>query len=75
MAVMMGNLYSALKQAGADEDSAKEAAEEVAGFESRTFDFKTDLKSELAAIRGDVKTELAGFAEKCRSSNGWSASI
>ena len=32
MAVMMGNLYSALKQAGADEENARKAAEEIAGY-------------------------------------------
>ena len=35
MAVMMGSLYSALVKAGAGEDDAKKAAEEVAGFENR----------------------------------------
>jgi hypothetical protein len=54
MAVMMGNLYSALKQAGADEQSAQRAAEEVAGFENRIGDLKTELKTELAAIRGEL---------------------
>ena len=49
MAVMMGNLYSALKQAGADEDNAKKAAEEVAGYENRI----ADLKTELTGIRGE----------------------
>ena len=50
MAVMMGNLYSALKQAGADEDNAKKAAEEVAGYENRI----ADLKTELTGIRGEL---------------------
>jgi hypothetical protein len=50
MAVMMGNLYSALKQAGADEESAQKAAEEVAGFENRIG----DLKTELTAVRGEL---------------------
>jgi hypothetical protein len=54
MAVMMGNLYSALKQAGADDDSAKKAAEEVAGYENRIADLKTELKTELAAVRGEL---------------------
>ncbi len=50
MAVMMGNLYSALKQAGADEESAKKAAEEVAGYENRV----ADLKNELVGMRGEL---------------------
>jgi hypothetical protein len=43
MAVMMGNLYSALKQAGADEESARKAAEEVAGFENRISSLAADI--------------------------------
>ena len=35
MAVMMGSLYAALVKAGAGEDEAKKAAEEVANFELR----------------------------------------
>ena len=54
MAVMMGNLYSALKQAGADEDNAKKAAEEVAGYENRIADLKTEMKTEFASVRGEL---------------------
>ena len=54
MAVMMGNLYSALKQAGADEDNAKKAAEEVAGYENRIADLKTEMKAEFASVRGEL---------------------
>jgi hypothetical protein len=43
MAVMMGNLYSALKQAGADEESARKAAGEVAGFENRISSSAADI--------------------------------
>jgi hypothetical protein len=43
MAVMMGNLYSALKQAGADDENAKKAAEEVAGFENRISSLSADV--------------------------------
>ena len=35
MAVMLGNLYRALVTAGAPDEDAQKAAEEVAGFESR----------------------------------------
>jgi hypothetical protein len=35
MAMMMGNLCRALKQAGADDDSARKAAEEVATYVAR----------------------------------------
>jgi hypothetical protein len=54
MAVMMGNLYSALTQAGADEESAKTAVEEVAAYDNRIGDLKTELKTELASIRGEL---------------------
>ncbi|MDQ4134622.1 MAG: integrase [Pseudomonadota bacterium] len=43
MAVMMGNLYSALKQAGADEESARKAAEEIAGYENRFAKLESDV--------------------------------
>jgi hypothetical protein len=33
--MMMGNPYSALKQAGADEENAKKAAEEVVTYDAR----------------------------------------
>ena len=54
MAVMMGSLNSALKQAGADEATAKQAAEEVASYENRIGDLKTELKTELAGVRGEL---------------------
>ena len=56
MAVMMGDLYSALKQAGADEDNAKKAAQEVAGYENRI----ADLRSDLADAKTELKTDIAG---------------
>ena len=35
MALMLGSLYEALKDAGSAEDKARSAAEEVAGYEER----------------------------------------
>ena len=63
MAVMMGNLYSAMKQAGADEDSARKAAEEVASHENRISDLKTEMKTEFASVRGELSLVkwMAGF--------------
>jgi hypothetical protein len=55
MAVMMGNLYSALKQAGADEESAKKAAEAVAGFENRI----STLASDITVLKWMVVFNLA----------------
>ena len=50
MAVMMGNLYAALVKAGAGEDEAKKAAEEVADFESRV----TGLEGRIALLDAKV---------------------
>ena len=44
MAMMMGNLYEALKGAGAPEDKAKAAAEEVARHEYDIADLKSDVR-------------------------------
>jgi hypothetical protein len=55
MAVMMGNLYSALKQAGADDENAKKAAEEVAGFENRI----SSLAADVALLKWMVGFNLA----------------
>lgn len=44
MAMMLFKTYEALRAAGAPDDKAREAAEEIAGFENR-----------LAAIEADVK--------------------
>ena len=35
MAMMLSRMYEAFKAAGAPEDKARDAAEEIAGFESR----------------------------------------
>ena len=52
MAVMMGDLYDALRSAGAEDDKARKAASEVAGFENR-----------LASLdsRVSVLTWMVGF--------------
>ena len=44
MALMMSNLYEALRRANVPDDLARKAAEEVAGYESQ-----------MAAIRSDVQ--------------------
>ena len=41
---MLGKLHDALVRAGADENAAREAAEEVAGFENELAEVKSDLK-------------------------------
>jgi hypothetical protein len=43
MAVMMGNLYDALVKAGAGEDTARKAAEEMAGYDNRFSKLEADV--------------------------------
>ena len=43
MAVMMGNLYDALRSAGAEDEKARRAAEEMAGYENRFAKIETDI--------------------------------
>jgi hypothetical protein len=44
MAMMMGKLYAALREANVPEDKAREAAEEVASFETRISDLTADMR-------------------------------
>jgi hypothetical protein len=44
MALMLGALNDALKSAGADEDKARKAAEEVAAYESQLSDLRGTAK-------------------------------
>jgi hypothetical protein len=53
--MMMGNLYSALKQAGADEDHARKAAEEVATYDSRM----STIENRLSVLTWMVGTNVA----------------
>jgi hypothetical protein len=55
MAMMMGNLYSALKQAGADDDNARKAAEEVATYDARM----NTIESRLPVLTWMVDTNVA----------------
>jgi len=43
MAVMLAKTYEALKDAGASDEKAREAAEEIAGFESRLASIENRL--------------------------------
>ena len=43
MPLMLGQLYQALKSAGASEDEAQKAASEVAGYDTRLSKIETDL--------------------------------
>ena len=44
MALMLSKTYDALRAAGAPDDKAREAAEEIAGFEDRLTRIESDLK-------------------------------
>jgi hypothetical protein len=44
MALMLSKTYDALRAAGAPEEKAREAAEEIAGFEDRLTAIESDLK-------------------------------
>jgi hypothetical protein len=60
---MLSQTYGALVAAGAPEDKARAAAEEIAGYEDRLSAIAIDV----ATIKGDVaaiKTQLSGMATK-----------
>ncbi len=44
MALMLSKTYDAFRAAGAPDDKAREAAEEIAGFEDRLTGIESDLK-------------------------------
>ncbi|KAB2870959.1 MAG: integrase [Bauldia sp.] len=43
MALMMGSLYDALRSGGIEDDKARKAAEEVAGYENRLASIESRL--------------------------------
>jgi hypothetical protein len=65
MPIMSGKIYAALKAAGAPDDAARAAAEDVGdlhdqfgGFRSAMHELHADLKGELRGLRGDVRNEF-----------------
>ena len=44
MTIMLSKTYDALKAAGAPDDKAREAAEEIAGYENRLAGIEAELK-------------------------------
>lgn len=58
MALMLSKTYDALVAAGAPEDKARAAAEELAGYESRFAKIETDL----AVLKWMVGIVIAGVA-------------
>lgn len=68
MTIMLGKIYAALKAAGAPDDEARAAAEEVGGLHDQfgglrnaMTELHTDLKGELRGLRGDFRGELSGM--------------
>jgi hypothetical protein len=62
MAVMLSKTYDALVAAGAPEEKARAAAEELAGYENRFARIETDLavlKADMTALKWMVGVNLA----------------
>jgi hypothetical protein len=55
MAVMLGNLYDALRSAGAEDEKARKAAEEIAPYEPRF----SKLESDVALLKWMVGFNIA----------------
>lgn len=72
MALMLAQTYDALVAAGAPDDKARAAAEEIAGFENRLAKIENDLELikatmatkswTLATVLGQTFILLGGFA-------------
>lgn len=58
MAVMLSKTYDALIAAGAPEDKARAAAEELAGYEARFAKIETDL----TVLKWMMGVQIAGVA-------------
>jgi len=55
MAMMLSKTYEAFRAAGAPDDKAREAAEEIAGFENRLTNIEADMK----LLKGMLGVNLA----------------
>jgi hypothetical protein len=73
MTIMLGKVYAALKAAGAPEEQAMAAAEEMGdmreefgGLRNAMHEMHTDVKNELGGLRGDFRTELSGLRSDFR---------
>lgn len=60
MPVMLTKTYDALRAAGAPEDHAKAAAEEIAGFERRLFRLEIMVGLTLAGVVSLIVRSFAG---------------
>jgi hypothetical protein len=62
MATMISEVYDALKEAGASEEKARQAAEAIAGYETRFGRIENDLtllKGDVALLKWMVGFNLA----------------
>ena len=62
MALMLSKTYTASLAAGASENEAREAAEEIAAYENRLGKIETDLvriQADISAIRDTMATTMA----------------
>jgi hypothetical protein len=62
MAMMLGKLYQALRDAGVSDDRALAAAEEVAGFDNAL----DAVRGEMVALRSELRGEVAGLRIEVR---------
>ena len=62
MALMLSKICDAFKTAGAPEDKAREAAEEIAGFEDRLSNIESDVKLLKWIAGGNVALSMAILA-------------
>ena len=63
IALMMGNLYDALRAANVPDDKAQRAAEEVAGFETQIGDLKSDMKLLKWMVGAILALQIAQFVQ------------
>lgn len=60
MALMMGQLYQALRESGASDESARKAAEEVADYQKQLSDIRSD-RSMVKALLGVLVAGVAAL--------------
>ena len=58
MPVMLSKIYEASKEAGASDERAREAAEEIAAFDARLI----RVESKLNLVLGEILTLILGVA-------------
>ncbi|TPV99030.1 MAG: hypothetical protein USCAAHI_01524 [Beijerinckiaceae bacterium] len=61
MSLMLGRLYSALIEANVSENKAREASEEVAGFENRLANVESRLTLLTWMVGSNIALMMAGF--------------